>query len=306
MESIFGTAPGPAGAKGGGALITDASMQTFAKDVLEASMAVPVLVDFWAPWCGPCKQLTPVLEKLVTAANGAIRLVKVNVDENQMLAQQLRIQSLPTVMAFKGGRPVDGFQGALPESQLKQFISALVGDLGPTPVEELLAAADQALAAGALQEAGGLYAAVLESEPENGKAFGKLALIQVQLGDLAGAKETLAAVPPSQATHADVAAARAALTLAEETAHAKDPEPLLEALAQNPDDHQARFDLALALTKAGSFDAAADALLEIVRRDRAWNEDAARKQLLKMFEAFGQTSPFTVAARRKLSSLLFS
>ncbi|MDA5192432.1 thioredoxin [Govanella unica] len=304
MESMIGAAPGGQGSSG--AHIKDADMQSFAKDVLDASMTVPVLVDFWAPWCGPCAQLTPALEKLVTEAKGAIKLVKINVDENQMLAQQLRIQSLPTVMAFKAGRPVDGFQGALPDSQLKQFITTLVGDLGPTPVEEILAAADQALAAGALEDAGGLYAAVLEADPENAKAYGKLALIQVRLGNLDDARETLAAVPQAHSNHADVSAARAALTLAEETATAGTPEPFLAVLAANPDDHQARYDLALALTKAGAFDDAADALLEIVRRDRAWNDDAARKQLVKMFEAFGHTSPFTLAARRKLSSLLFS
>lgn len=303
MESIIGA--GQAGQAG--AHITDATMQTFGRDVMEASMTVPVLVDFWAPWCGPCKQLTPTLEKIVTEAGGAVKLVKVNVDENQMLAQQLRIQSLPTVMLFKDGRPVDGFQGALPESQLKQFLEPYLGqDSGEVQIEEILAAADQAYDAGDLGNAGGLYAAVLDAEPQNGRALGRLTLVQVRLGDIAGAQEILSSVPAELENHVDIAAARAAVQLAEETANAGEVAPLAAKVEANPEDHEARYDLALALMKAGSFDAAADALLEVVRRDRAWNDDAARKQLVKMFEAFGNASAFTIAARRKLSSLLFS
>lgn len=307
METIIGTPRAPGnGASNSSALIKDGTVASFARDVLEASFNVPVIVDFWAPWCGPCKQLTPLLEKMVTAAAGAVLLVKINVDENQMLAQQLRVQSLPTVMAFKAGRPVDGFQGALPESQLKQFLTALIGEVGPTPVEAMLAAGEEALAAGALEEAAACFAEVLVVEPEEAQALGRLAQVQIRLDDIAGAEATLAAVPAQQANHGEVTAARAALALAAETREAGDPAEFAAKLAADPDDHQARFDYALALLKAGDYDRAGAELVEIVRRDRTWNDDAARKQLLKMFDALGQTSPFTLAARRKLSSVLFS
>lgn len=309
METIIGSRPGDPGGNGGqnaGPVIVDATIETFARDVIEGSMQVPVLVDFWAPWCGPCKQLTPALEKLVLGLKGAVRLVKVNVDENQMLAQQLRIQSVPTVMAFKNGRPVDGFQGALPESQLKQFIAALVGEMGPSPVEEVNAMAAEAMAAGKLEDAAAMLSQVLAAEPGNGEAIGRLAQILIRQGDLAGATELLDSAPADQAKHKEIESARAALALAEDTRDAGRPEDFEGKVAANPDDHQARFDLALALTKAGDYDAAADALVEIIRRDRGWNDDAARKQLVKMFDAFGQTSRFTIAARRKLSSVLFS
>ncbi len=310
METLIGSANGANPAKTDNLatdnLVIDSSISTFQKDVLEASLEVPVLVDFWAPWCGPCKTLGPMLEKLVREARGAVRMVKINVDQNQMLAQQLQIQSIPTVIVFKGGRPIDGFQGALPESQLKQFITALAGDVGPTPTEQLLEAGEQALAAGDPQQAAQFFAALLEAEPANAKAIGRLALIQTQLGDVEAAKATLATAPADATDQADIVAARAALALAEETRHAGDPAQYRAALDQDENDHQARFDLALALTKIGDFDAAATALLDIVRRDRAWNDDGARKQLVKMFDAFGHSSPFTLANRRKLSSVLFS
>ncbi len=311
METIIGMRSGNPGGNGGGgqnagSVIVDATIETFGRDVLEASLQVPVIVDFWAPWCGPCKQLTPVLEKLVLSLRGAVRLVKVNVDENQMLAQQLRIQSIPTVMAFRKGRPVDGFQGALPESQLKQFIAALVGDIGPSPVEEVIAMAAEAMAQGNLEDAAAMLSQVLAAEPDNAEAIGRLAQILIRKGDLARAQQLIDSAPADQKNHKEIESARAALALAEDTRDAGRPDELMAKVEADPDDHQARYDLALALAKAGDHDAAADQLVEIIRRDRNWNDDAARKQLIKMFEAFGQTSPFTVKARRKLSSVLFS
>ena len=300
---------GPAPANSGAA-IKDADMSTFMADVIDASRQTTVLVDFWAPWCGPCKQLTPILEKVVKASNGAVRLVKVNIDlpQNQPLAQQLRIQSIPAVYAFRGGQPVDGFLGALPESQVKQFVERVAGGkLEASPVEEILAEAKAALEQGDVELAAGTYAEAQSIEPTNPAVLAGIARTAVQMGELDRARQALALVPAEHANHADVAGAKAALALAEQAQGAGgDVANLRAKVTADAADHQARFDLALALVGAGQREAAVDELLEIVRRNRAWNEEAARRQLLTLFEAFGPTDPLTIATRKRLSSLLFA
>lgn len=303
MESLIASAPAAAD------LVKNTGTATFMADVVDASFDQPVIVDFWAPWCGPCRQLGPALEKAVTEARGAVRMVKVNIDENQDLAGQMRIQSIPAVYAFKDGRPVDGFVGALPESQVKQFVQKMAKLGGPkqSPIEDALAMAKEALAEGDVGTAGNLYAQVLEAEPTNPAALAGIVRVQIEAKDLEGAREALAQVPAEHAGHADIVAARSALELAEEGEKATGALAELEAkLAANPNDHQARFDLSAALYAAGDREAAVDQLLEIVRRDRKWNEEAARKQLLKLFEAFGFSDPLSMDARKRLSSILFS
>ncbi len=286
--------------------VKDTTSAGFRQDVLQESLRQPVLVDFWAPWCGPCKQLAPVLEKAVRAADGKVKLVKMNIDEHPQIAGQLGIQSIPAVIAFTKGQPVDGFMGALPEGQIKGFIERLIGPLGPTAAEDLLKDADERVAAGDAVGASELYAAVLAQEPENAAAIAALAKIHLDLGDLDGAKRFLAMAPKVKENDPAVAAARAAIELAEQAASLGDAADLKRRVEADPLDHQARFDLALALNARGRRDEAADQLLEIVRRDRAWNEDAARKQLVQFFEAWGAMDPMTLAGRRKLSSILFS
>jgi putative thioredoxin len=288
--------------------IKDSGLQTFAADVLEASREVPVIVDFWAPWCGPCKQLGPALEKAVTEANGAVRLVKVNIDENQEIARQLRIQSIPTVYAFKNGQPVDGFMGAIPESQIRSFIQALIGGGhgGPDHAAEVLAAADEAFASGDVSAAAQAFAHVLQDEPGHPRAVAGLARCYLKSGDIERAKTTLQLVRPDGATDEAIRAVEAELKLKEQAADAGDTEPLRARLAADPKDHQARYDLAMALDGAGDRDGAIAELLELVRLDRKWNDEAARKHLLTLFDAMGPTDERTLAARRKLSGLLFS
>jgi putative thioredoxin len=288
-----------------GALIIDSDTERFATDVLDASAELPVIVDFWAPWCGPCKQLSPVLEKLVKEYAGAVRMVKINVDENQALAQQLRVQSIPMVYAFKDGRPVDAFTGALPESQLKQFIERLTGG-GGSPVDHALEQAKAALDGGDAQTAGDIFSQILQSEPDNAVAAGGLARALMALGDHARAKEFIDGLPPELQNQADVAAARSALELAEASSDSGEVEELRAKVAHDPKDLQARFDLALALYGSHDAEGAIDELVEIVRRNREWNEQAARNQLIKIFDALGATDPVTIAGRRKLSSVLFS
>jgi len=306
--TLIGSGGSSSPAAGTSPHIKDASLQTFAADVLEASREVPVIVDFWAPWCGPCKQLGPALEKAVSAANGAVKLVKVNVDENQEIARQLRIQSIPTVYAFKNGQPVDGFMGAISESQVKQFVQALAGgEAGHDHAAEILEMAEQAFAAGDIGQAAQAYAHLLQDEPGHPKAVAGLARCYLKGDDLERAKTTLALVKPDDANDEAVRAVAAELSLRETAAAAKGKNAELEAkLAANPNDHPARYDLALALDAAGDREAAIEQLLDIVRRDRKWNEEAARKQLVTLFDALGPTDPLTIAARRKLSSILFS
>lgn len=303
---------GPQGTRKSGSsaqLIKDTGLETFAADVLEASMEVPVIVDFWAPWCGPCKQLGPMLEKLVTEANGAVRLVKVNIDENPEIAQQLRIQSIPTVYAFRQGQPVDAFMGAIPESQLRQFIESLAGPLPPgtaEAAEQLLTAGSEALSRHDLSRAAQLFGQVLQDDPGNPKAVAGLARCYLESGDLERARNTLRLVRPDGTADEDYRAAEAELSLKERAASVSDAGGLKARVQANPADLEARFNLALVLDGKGARDEAIEQLLEIIRRDRKWNEDAARKQLLTLFEAMGPADPRTLAGRRRLSSILFS
>ena len=286
-------------------LIKDTTTAAFRQDVIAESARQPVLVDFWAPWCGPCKQLTPVLERAVRSAGGKVKLVKMNIDEHPQIPGQLGIQSIPAVIAFTRGQPVDGFMGALPEKQIQGFIERLVGPVGGG-AEELLAEAAELAEAGDAAGAAELYAGVLAQDPENAAAIGALAKLHLDLDDLEGAKRFLAMAPAAKQNDPAIAGARAAVELAEQAASLGDAGDLQWRVAANPLDHQARFDLALALNARGNRAEAADQLLEIVRRDRTWNEDGARKQLVQFFEAWGPTDPATVAGRRRLSSLLFA
>ena len=287
--------------------VKDVTTASFKADVLAASTRQPVLVDFWAPWCGPCKQLAPVLEKAVADSKGKVQLVKMNIDEHPQIAGQLGIQSIPAVIAFDKGQPVDGFMGALPESQVRGFIERLVGPL-TGGADAMLAEAEALVAAGDAAGAAELYARMLTEDETNAKAIGGLAKLHVEAGDLDQAKAVLSmAPPPAPGKDPDpaIAAAWAAVSLAEQAASVGDLTALAKAIAENPDDHQARFDLALALNAKGDRDGAADRLLEIIKRDRRWNDDAARKQLLQFFEAWGLMDASTVAARRKLSAIWF-
>jgi len=288
-------------------LIKDSSERTFMADVIEASREVPVLVDFWAPWCGPCKQLTPVLEKVVKEAKGAVKLVKINIDENQRIAQQMRIQSIPAVFAFRNGQPVDGFMGALKESDVREFIKRLAGDgMAASPVDELLAIADEAIKGGDLGTAAQAYAQILQEDPQNPAALGGLAKCYLTSGDVERAKQTLAMVPPEHAAHEAIVAVQAQLKLADQAQAVGDLGALQSKSQADPNDHQARLDLAAALAARGQSDKAIAELLEAIRRDRNWNEGAARKQLLTLFDALGAADPAVREGRRKLSSLLFS
>ena len=309
MEPIIDPNAAPAGAPAD--LIKDATAQTFMADVIDASQQVPVIVDFWATWCGPCKQLGPILEKAVTEARGAVKLVKVDIDQNPQIAQQLRIQSIPAVFAFFQGRPVDAFQGAVPESQVKAFIDKLVqlsGGAGQeeSPVAEALENANGLVEAGQHAAAAQLYGQILQHEATNTEARAGLAQALLAADDLDGAKAALADITDEQRKDAAIAAALSAIALAEQAADAGDTAALRAAVEADPANHQARLDLAVGLYAAHQREEAVDALLEIIRRDRKWNDEAARKQLLQFFEAMGPTDPITLAGRRKLSSLLFS
>jgi putative thioredoxin len=307
MEPIIDAAAG-AGAPAAD-IIKDSSTTTFVQDVIEASHEVPVIVDFWAPWCGPCKQLGPLLEKAVTDARGAVRLVKLDIDQNPQIAQQLRIQSIPAVFAFYQGRPVDGFQGALPESQVKEFVRRLTemgGGAAKSPVEEALEQAKELLETGEFAEAGALYGQILQHVPDSLAAKAGLARCSLETGNAAKARDIVDALSEEERQDAAVSPIVKALALAEKAADAGDIGALRAAVEANPGDHQARYDLALALYAAGEREAAIDELLVIVRRDRTWNDEAARKQLLDFFEAMGAADPLTAAGRRKLSSVLFS
>jgi len=298
----------PAGAE---SLISDATDATFVEEVIEASKTVPVIVDFWAPWCGPCKQLTPILEKVVKGAAGKVRLVKVDTDANPVVAQQLSIQSIPAVFGFAGGRPIDGFMGALPESQVKAFVDKLItaagGEAGPSPVDQALEQAAAALDAGDAATAGAVYQQILQHVPDEVRAMAGLAKCHLKEGRHDQAEAALADVPAANENDPEIAAVRSALELAAQTANAQGDTAELQAKVDaKPADHEARYELALAMYGAGDAAGAVGELLEIIRRDRQWNEEEARKQLLKIFEALGPTDPVTVESRRKLSSILFS
>ena len=286
-------------------LIKDTTTEEFIDDVIEQSKDVPVLVDFWAPWCGPCRQLAPVLEKVVRNARGRVRLVKMNIDEHPAVAQQLRVQSIPAVFAFKDGQPVDGFMGALPESQIKTFVDRLGAE---TLAEDGADIEDghAALQAGDLPAAVAAYTSVLDSDPENAAALAGIAKCNIKVGDLDKAEKALNAVPEAKRDAPEVASAQAMLDLARKGEDAGDIAGLEAEIANHPDNMQARFDLAVARSAAGDHKAAMDQLFEIMSRDRHWNDDAARKQLLQMFEALSPTDPLTIEGRKRLSVMLFS
>lgn len=291
------------GAPAAADLIKDATDASFIDDVVEASKTTPVIVDFWATWCGPCRQLGPALEKAVLAAKGAVKLVKVDIDKNPAYAGQLRVQSIPAVFAFVDGRPVDGFMGALPDSQVKQFVDRLAKQGGASPVDELLGMAKESLELGDAGGAAQAYAQALQMDPTNVKAIGGMARVLQQAGDLDQAREVLEMAPPD-AKDPDIDAVRAALALADE-APSETSEFEARILA-DADDHEARLEYAKALAASGQMHEAVDQLIESIRRDREWNDQAARKQLLTIFEAAGPMSDVAKQGRRKLSTILFS
>lgn len=288
-------------------LIKDTDTNGFSADVIEVSAQVPVIVDFWAPWCGPCKTLGPLLEKLVKRAGGLVKMVKINVDENQPLAQQLRVQSVPTVFAFKDGRPVDAFAGALPESQIQTFIEKLIGDAKP-PIEAAIEAGQAALKSGDALAAEELYTSVLSQDPTIVPAFAGIIRAIAAQGDFARAREMLSRLDAKTLAHSDVQQAMSALDLAEQSAatDSGDLGMLQTKVDAHPKDLEARFELAQAQFAAQQTEASIDNLLEIVRIDRTWNDQAGRKQLIKVFDTLGATDPITVEARKRLSAVLFS
>ncbi len=300
-----GVNPQPS-ANGGDDLVVETTTQAFAKDVIEASRKQPVLVDFWAPWCGPCRTLSPIIEKAVRAAKGAVKLVKMNIDDHPAIAGQLGIQSIPAVIAFSNGQPVDGFVGALPESQVKAFIDRVAGPVGPSDDEALVEAAEELLAAGDVAAAAERFGAALKAAPQSIPAIVGLARCLLATGELERARQTLEMLPGSAAGDPKVVSVRAQLDLAAQSAKLGDRPSLEAKLRADPGDHQARFDLALLLNANGDRAGAADRLLEILAKNRSWEDDKARKQLLQFFEAWGPTDEATLAGRRQLSSLLFA
>ncbi len=288
----------------GAAPVVDVTDQTFATDVLDASNDVPIIVDFWAPWCGPCKTLGPMLEEAVAKTNGKVRMVKVNVDENQAIAGQLRVQSIPAVFAFSEGRPVDAFMGALPKNEIDAFIKRLLDGAG-AGFDEALQAAEEMLAQGAVPDALQTFAAILQEDPEELRAKGGLIRATLAGDDIEQAKVMLAQVPEDKADDPAIAKARAEIELAEQAAEAGETAELRAKLDADPADHQARFDLAVALSASGQSEEAIDELLDLFRRDREWNDGAAKDQLFKIFDALGPQDPLGLTGRRKLSSMIF-
>ncbi len=297
---------GKPAAKPAPAAVGDTTEATFMADVIDGSADVPVIVDFWAPWCGPCKTLGPMLETAVAAAKGRVRMVKLDIDQAPNIAAQLRIQSIPTVYAFFKGKPVDGFQGAVPQSEVNAFVTRVAAMGGDGGIAEALEAAEAMLTEGAAVDAAETFAAILGEEPGNAAAYGGMARSYLALGELDQAEALLAAAPPAIAAAAPVEAARAQLGLARQAMDAGPVDALRAAVDAHPEDHRARFDLALALHASGDVAGAVDMLLDLFRRDRTWDDDAARKQLMTIFEALKPQDPIALKGRRRLSSMIFA
>ena len=293
-------------ATGAAPAVKDVTDATFMTEVIQASRETPIVVDFWAEWCGPCKTLGPVLEQAVAATNGKVRMVKVDVDRNQMVAGQLRVQSIPAVFAFVDGQPVDAFMGAVSPGEVNTFVEKLAKGAGAGALDEALDAAEQMLDEGALAEAAQTFAAILGEDPENPRGLSGMIRTTLAAGEAERAKAMLDQVPESLADDPAIAAARAAVELAEQAAGAGETGALLAALDANPDDHQSRFDLSVAQAAAGDHEAAIDTLLELFRRDREWNDGAAKEQLMTLFDTLGPKDPIGLKGRRRLSSMIFA
>jgi putative thioredoxin len=308
-SAAAGAGAAPAHSPGAGGLVSDTSTATFPKDVLEESRQQPVLVDFWAPWCGPCKQLTPIIEKVVNESGGRVKLVKMNIDDHPSIPGQLGIQSIPAVIAFVDGRPVDGFMGAIPESQVREFIDKVAGPAGAdqaAEIEAVLAEAEALLTSGEVQGAAQLYGAVLQADPENANAAAGMMQCLIALGETARAGQMLASLPEELAQEPAVQAVARKLEQIEEARKLGDPAAIEQVLATDPDNHEARMKLAKILNVQGQREEAAEHLLTIMRKDRTFDDDGARRQLLAFFDVWGPKDPATIGARRRLSSILFS
>ncbi len=294
------------GAGAGGDLIKDGSTESFMQDVVEASKETLILVDLWAPWCGPCKQLGPMIEKVVTDAKGTVKLVKIDIDQHPQIAQSLQVQSIPAVFAFKDGQPVDGFMGALPESKIKEFVERHAGPIGPSPIEEAYESGAEALEAGDTEVALTAFAKILEMDPDHVDAKAQLARVYIKLGEVDAAKSLMETLPEDAKQTPAVTAALAAISIAENAANAGELEPLRLKVEENPDDLAARLEYGKALAGNGDYESGGAEFLEIIRRDRDWNEAAGRQELLKMLEVMGPTDPLSKRLRRQLSSILFA